>query len=84
MIKTIVIYLIVAYLSEKGLYKLIRRIDKKERARLQVWEDEYINKEIEKIKQNKLNYKTTKRRKEEKENVSENIISDNTNIESNC
>lgn len=50
-------------LSEKFFYKLIRKLDKKERKLLQQWEDEYIDNEIEKIKANKLNYKTTKRKK---------------------
>lgn len=61
--KKLIIYLVVAMLSEKFFYKLIRKLDKKERKLLQQWEDEYIDNEIEKIKANKLNYKTTKRKK---------------------
>lgn len=65
----LIIYLIVAYTSEKFFYKLIRKMDKKERKYLQQWEDEYIDNEIEKIKENKLPYKTTKRKKVDPENA---------------
>lgn len=65
----LIIYLIVAYTSEKFFYKLIRKMDKKERKYLQQWEDEYIDNEIEKIKENKLPYKTTKRKKPDSENA---------------
>ena len=56
-------------------YKLIRKLDKRERKLLQKWEDEYIDNEIDKIKANKLNYKTTKRKKVDV-NVEDNIYTD--------
>lgn len=58
-----IIYIFFAFISEMFFYKFIRKLDKKERKKLQNWEDEYIDNEIEKIKANKLNYKTTKRKK---------------------
>lgn len=72
----LILYLFVAFISEILFYKLIRKIDKKERAKLQVWEDNYIDQEIDKIKQNNLKYKTTKRKKEN--NVKNTICSDTT------
>lgn len=59
----LIIYIFVAFGSEKLIYNYIRKLDKKERKLLQKWEDEYIDNEIDKIKANKLNYKTTKRKK---------------------
>jgi len=80
--KKLIIYLVVAMLSETFFYKLIRKLDKKERKLLQQWEDEYIDNEIEKIKANKLNYKTTKRKKNDK-NDTESTIHTDTDSENN-
>lgn len=77
----LIIYLFVAFSSEKLFYNYIRKLDKKERKLLQKWEDEYIDNEIEKIKANKLNYKTTKRKKVDVD--VEDIIYPNTNNENN-
>ena len=77
----LIIYIFVAFTSEKLIYNYIRKIDKKERKLLQKWEDEYIDNEIDKIKANKLNYKTTKRKKVDI-NV-EDIIYSDTNSENN-
>lgn len=77
----LIIYIFVAFGSEMFFYKLIRKLDKRERKLLQKWEDEYIDNEIDKIKANKLNYKTTKRKKVDV-NV-EDIVFTNTNSENN-
>lgn len=79
----LIIYLFVAIGSEIFFYKLIRKIDKKERTKLQVWEDEYIDNEIEKIKKNNLKYKTTKRSKKGNKNDTENIVSTDTDSTNN-
>ena len=77
----LIIYITVAITSEMLFYKIIRKIDKKERASLQAWEDEYIDKQIEKIKANNLNYKTTKGKKETK-NATENTVHTDTDSKS--
>ena len=77
----LIIYLFVAFGSEKLFYNYIRKLDKKERKLLQKWEDEYIDNEIDKIKANKLNYKTTKRKKVDVD--VEDIIYSNTDSENN-
>ena len=71
----LIIYVFIAFISEMFFYKLIRKIDKQERKKLQNWEDNYIDNEIEKIKINKLNYKTTKRKKVDV-NVENSVYSD--------
>ena len=72
----LILYLIVAMASEMFFYKLIRKLDKKERKALQEWEDEYIDNEIEKIKANKLNYKTTKRKKNNTNDTESTVYTD--------
>lgn len=80
----LILYLLVAICSEKFFYKFIRKIDKKERAKLQVWEDEYIDKEIDKIKQNNLNYKTTKRGKKGNKDDTKHIVCTDIDTPNNC
>ena len=40
----IILLIFICVISEFGAYKLIRRIDKKERKRLQNWEFDYVEK----------------------------------------
>lgn len=72
----LIIYIFIALGSEMFFYKYIRKIDKKERAKLQIWEDEYIDNEIEKIKKNNLNYKTNKRKKGSKNDTDTTVHTD--------
>lgn len=40
---TFLICIFFCFISEMLTYKFIRRIDKKERKKLQLWEDEFVN-----------------------------------------
>lgn len=52
--KYIIIYIFFAFFSQLIIYKWIKKIDKKERKKLQKWEQDYINKMVELREKNNL------------------------------
>lgn len=65
MIGKIIIYLVFAFVSQLITYKIMKKIDKKEREKLKKWEDDYIDELIEHRKQLENMEKPPKKKVEE-------------------